>query len=307
MGRPESSVDVGSGPVARLAWDLRALRQDAGTPSYRVLAARANYSATVLSRAAGGREFPSLPVVLAYATACGGDPAEWEARWQAVASELADGGTTVPATLPGGTDERPRVIVVADMLRSHSLALVALLATAALAGWAMAFAGMPGQQDREAATKLSAGRVTTDVQPTATIAPPNLSDGNDPTESGCARGAATVAQATLRLAATAVIAGKPRPAGTTVGLLELRYSARCHAAWARATPSPAYNVNSLGSIVVTISRQGDTTYSTFRIPVMTVVYGDLLLTRHGCVAAAAEFLFAKGGRADARTSCWGGS
>jgi WD40 repeat protein len=47
---------------------------------------------TTLSDAAGGEHFPSLPVTLAYVQACAGDPAEWAARWHAVADVLATGG-----------------------------------------------------------------------------------------------------------------------------------------------------------------------------------------------------------------------
>src|SRR5206468_2233796 len=50
---------------------------------------RAHYSAASLSEAASGRKLPSLAVALAYVRACGGDTAEWEERWRAVAAELA--------------------------------------------------------------------------------------------------------------------------------------------------------------------------------------------------------------------------
>ncbi|MFI9255513.1 hypothetical protein [Streptomyces sp. NPDC053069] len=82
--------------MQRFAFELRKLRTEAGAIAYRVLAERAGYSITTLSQAAGGERLPTLPVVLAYARACGGNLSEWEARWkQAVdevaASEPADG------------------------------------------------------------------------------------------------------------------------------------------------------------------------------------------------------------------------
>ncbi|MCK9903211.1 FxSxx-COOH system tetratricopeptide repeat protein [Frankia sp. Cpl3] len=56
---------------------------------------------TALSRAAGGREFPSLEVTLGFVRACGGDVEEWRARWQrARAAHL----TEAPGVGPG-TDE----------------------------------------------------------------------------------------------------------------------------------------------------------------------------------------------------------
>lgn len=70
-----------------LAWELRRLREQAGRPSYRRLSQRAHFSASTLAEAAKGERLPSLTVTLAYVTACGGDPAEWEARWRAAARE----------------------------------------------------------------------------------------------------------------------------------------------------------------------------------------------------------------------------
>ncbi|QYC40944.1 translocation protein TolB [Nonomuraea coxensis DSM 45129] len=72
----------------RFAAELRRLRDEAGKPSYRELAKRARFSVTALSEAAGGRVAPTLPVTLGYAAACGGDRAEWEARWHLLMREL---------------------------------------------------------------------------------------------------------------------------------------------------------------------------------------------------------------------------
>ncbi|WP_208635897.1 response regulator [Amycolatopsis thailandensis] len=70
------------GPVAEFAAELRALRRAAGTPTYRTLARQANYSITVLSQAAAGVTVPAWPAVKAFVVACGGDPLDWEQRWQ---------------------------------------------------------------------------------------------------------------------------------------------------------------------------------------------------------------------------------
>ncbi|MER6318896.1 hypothetical protein ABT237_34845 [Streptomyces sp. NPDC001581] len=89
MPRPERPLDLDSGPLTRFAADLRKLREAAGRPPYRSLAQRAHYSSTTLSDAAGGHTFPSLAVTLAYVEACQGDRRAWEARWHAVAAEIA--------------------------------------------------------------------------------------------------------------------------------------------------------------------------------------------------------------------------
>ncbi|MFH8294220.1 hypothetical protein [Streptomyces sp. NPDC018059] len=99
-----------AGPVQRLAHDLRKLRVDAGSPTYRAMAERTPYSAPTLSSAASGQRLPTLPVLLAYAAACGGDPQEWERRWYETVAEDAAGDTDEgDAPYPGlarfGTDD----------------------------------------------------------------------------------------------------------------------------------------------------------------------------------------------------------
>ncbi|MFD9705761.1 hypothetical protein [Lentzea sp. NPDC059081] len=86
MPRTERPLDSTDTELGAFATGLRELRDRAGTPSYRVLASRAHYSAATLSDAAGGKKLPSLAVTLAYVTACGGDPDEWEQRWRDIAA-----------------------------------------------------------------------------------------------------------------------------------------------------------------------------------------------------------------------------
>ncbi len=89
MGRPEKAVDPQDGPVQRLACELRKVRDEAGTPGYRAMARRVGYSAAALSKAAAGERLPTLPVLLAYVRACGGDEAQWQHRWEQVNEEIA--------------------------------------------------------------------------------------------------------------------------------------------------------------------------------------------------------------------------
>ncbi|PBC80226.1 MULTISPECIES: helix-turn-helix domain-containing protein [unclassified Streptomyces] len=89
MGRPENPIDPQDGPVQRFAYELRKLREEAGAPAYRAMARHAGYSAATLSQAAAGERLPTLPVVLAYVRACGGDGEEWRYRWKQTDDELA--------------------------------------------------------------------------------------------------------------------------------------------------------------------------------------------------------------------------
>lgn len=89
MARRPRPVNPDEGPVQAFAFDLRALRESAGNPTYRALARIAGYSATTLGDAAGGVQLPTLEVTAAYVGACGGDVEAWRTRWQEVNRELA--------------------------------------------------------------------------------------------------------------------------------------------------------------------------------------------------------------------------
>jgi WD40 repeat protein/energy-coupling factor transporter ATP-binding protein EcfA2 len=108
MPRPERPLDGLDGPVARLAAELRQLRDKAGKPGYRQMAARVNYSVATLSAAASGRRLPTLEVTLAYVAACDGDLVQWERRWReaerlcgAPASEPVGAGWPGRSPYPG--------------------------------------------------------------------------------------------------------------------------------------------------------------------------------------------------------------
>ncbi|GGO50484.1 hypothetical protein GCM10012287_30310 [Streptomyces daqingensis] len=90
-GRNEGDLDPDAGPVQRFAAGLRALRESAGRPTYRVMAERAKYGVTTLSQAAAGKQLPTRAVALAYVKACGGDVAEWERLWREASAEAAAG------------------------------------------------------------------------------------------------------------------------------------------------------------------------------------------------------------------------
>ncbi|MFD7407757.1 helix-turn-helix domain-containing protein [Streptomyces sp. NPDC059866] len=86
MGRPEKPITTPNRSLGRLAIWLRSHRRQAGL-SYQQLAERTVYSSVTLSRATTGEKIPRLPVVEAFARACGGNVAHarelWrEARWE---------------------------------------------------------------------------------------------------------------------------------------------------------------------------------------------------------------------------------
>ncbi|MDH6129082.1 hypothetical protein [Kitasatospora sp. GP82] len=89
MPRRPRPLDPDGGPLQAFAYELRSLRQAAGNPTYRALAATAGFSATTLSDAAGGMRKPTLEVTLAYVGACRGDVKLWEKRWCALDRRLA--------------------------------------------------------------------------------------------------------------------------------------------------------------------------------------------------------------------------
>ncbi len=97
-------MDPADGPVAAFAVELRKLRQEAGSPSYRAMAAQVHFSSATLAAAAAGDKLATLPVTLAYVEACGGDRREWQARWEEVcasALETAASGAAVQAPYRG--------------------------------------------------------------------------------------------------------------------------------------------------------------------------------------------------------------
>ena len=100
MARQEKPVDPAAGPLQAFAFDLRKVRADAGSPTYRALAKAAGYGVGTLSEAASGVRRPTLDVVLAYVGACHGDVELWRKRWH----EL---DATPPASAPTWTGSRP--------------------------------------------------------------------------------------------------------------------------------------------------------------------------------------------------------
>jgi hypothetical protein len=86
--------------IAAFARDLRVLRSKVGL-DYPDMAEKSHYTMRTLASAAGGLRLPTLPVLIAYVNACGGDVAEWEERW----GRLTRSGKKGHVALPAGDQE----------------------------------------------------------------------------------------------------------------------------------------------------------------------------------------------------------
>jgi len=131
MGRPERPLDPRAGPIQAFASELRKLRQEAGSPKYLQMQRRTGRSRTALAEAAGGDHLPTWDTVEAYVRACGGDLAQWRARWaQARDAIRSQRGEAEPqGIVPTGPPRPPRASRFQPWLTAA--AIVALLVTTA--------------------------------------------------------------------------------------------------------------------------------------------------------------------------------
>jgi hypothetical protein len=293
-GRPERELDLSGGPIPAFAAQLRALREQAGRPSYRDLARKACYSRTALSQAAAGRELPSLAVTLAFVRACDGPVEVWRRRWQGTAAAV--GSTPAPETPLPETTPRPEMLSSEasspgtcwpDRQSPGTTAAPGTLETTANAGKAPPGAGKDDRpaQGRPVGRPPAARRTFRRVRVLLVVAvvaaavvaggwligslrtvpagvlsnPPN--DGSS--AAGTPGGGPIVDGAPPGRnhcdADTAVLGSADLRVGTgaMIGRLELRFSARCAVAWARLVPSGG--VSDLAGITMTITRRPDGT------------------------------------------------
>jgi hypothetical protein len=297
-GRPESPLNPENGAAAGLAAQLRQLREEAGRPSYRQLARSAYYSHSALSQAAAGRVLPSLAVTLAFVEACGGDPQEWTARWQAAAApgvvtaspeapaaSLEDPAASPEGPAPGGetaTAAGRGIRARPDRIRRASWRRLSL------AGWgAAAVAGCLWAWS-------SYGGTTPQVvpRPAGGLSAP-VFDGASPDVAGCDTGSG-------ELGSRSVLAGN----GVLLGTVELRYSRRCAAVWARFVPSPA--LSGAGAVVITLKLvrrpDGRTEASSLRYTGQRQ-RSDLLLLHAGCAQGSVKITRSGRALASATTAC----
>ncbi len=86
-GAAEPVASIAPDGLEAFARDLRTLRAKAEL-DYPEMAETSHFSMKTLAAAAGGLRLPTLPVAVAYVQACGGSVAEWEDRWQKLATKI---------------------------------------------------------------------------------------------------------------------------------------------------------------------------------------------------------------------------
>lgn len=296
---------VGAHPaVVAFAAELRELRAAAGSPSFRQMARTTFYSSTSLAEATRGIRMPTEGVVAAFATACGAEPLIWTARLHramAAASEPAAQVPEVPdastaqaaerGQSPGGGDGAPQSRDDdnagstsqspgdAPQRRIGLWAAVALVIFAAgLLGGGFAGSAMTGT-DTAAARPLAA---------TATPAGP-AADGADPVVAGCVPDVRLVES-------VPVLSG-----GRQVGVLQMEYSPRCAAAWARAYLLPG-QPDTLIAVRIEES-DGDWTGVGLTMHGTEPIYTDVVRADGGCLTGLAQFGRATAPSASATLPC----
>ena len=96
--------------VAAFARDLRVLRSKVGL-DYPDMAEKSHYTMRTLASAAGGLRLPTLPVLIAYVRACGGDVTEWEERWGKLIKASKKGQAALPAAGSDASSGDPGIAV----------------------------------------------------------------------------------------------------------------------------------------------------------------------------------------------------
>lgn len=263
MGRRPKPVSGDVEELVELAQALRELRAQAGNPPLHDMAVRARYSASTLSACASGRQLPTLPVVLAYVSACGGEVAQWEERWRRAAAAVAAGeGQGTRPENPDLSPSRP----VADVLpaptgrRKLILSLTGVTAAALLTAAGLLWSPHHTANGRAA------------VLTTATA---SSMDDTDPKDSGCDSTARTVASTNTY-----------GPARLFLGQVILRYSPQCRTMWARFDPVSTMDKFPGAQFSLSTYRPRDANDVRFSVPYTGYfVWGNMLSTDKGCVEA----------------------
>jgi hypothetical protein len=275
--------------VADLAARLRQLREEAGRPSYRLLARSAYYSHSALSQAAAGRVLPSLAVTLAFVQACGGDRQEWIARWHQAAAEAGlptepdgDAASAVPPT-----DITPAIgvspaagtgaAVGAGLAGPARHGLGGLLAQVRQGWRLLATAGLASLAGILAWWGLSVGLTSP-----GGLKPPAIEGGP--------RAAGYCTSSWVILDGRQVVDDN----GKAAGKLVLRYSTRCETAWARFISASRLSATKGVTIIVGVTRHPDGMTQRSRSPYASNVLSQEIPLPHGDCALASVTIASPG-------------
>ncbi|HUN37012.1 MAG TPA: helix-turn-helix domain-containing protein [Trebonia sp.] len=285
---PAGDIPSGGPPLTakskeEFAACLRALRTQAGTPSFRQLAKITHYSPSTLAEATAGRRLPTEAVVTALVTACGADPAPWREQLGRLATAEQRGRLdATPGRATSGPDAdaapepdpnsarwpagRRRPVVV-------GAGGVAILAVGLAIGWASGSAmSARSASTADESMKLPGVPVFSGIPEPASTA--RVSDGTDPIAGGCKADRQLVDQAPVTLGSV------------QVGALDLWYSPRCGAGWADLYLTPGEPLM-MGEVTV---RSRDDRFSTISNPLVnqTDDYTDVIVPGPGgCLGAGA--------------------
>jgi transcriptional regulator with XRE-family HTH domain len=243
---------------------LRTLRERAGSPSYRQIARKAHFAVSTISDATSGRRLPTEQVVRAFAEACGEDPDVWADKLRQASHPPAvpeDRAAALPgravgsaAARGGGSDRR---FALRWRWVAGGAVVLVMFAGGVATGTAMAASPRQFRDD-----------------PTFTYP---AADGADPIAAGCTGDAQLLDKTPVLLD------------GIQVGALELKYSKRCRAGWARVYlyPSGAARLTgTLASVEVTAA-DGTASLIAARLHQDIPDYTNVIQAHGGCLSAAA--------------------
>lgn len=257
---------VGDESAARFAAQLRQLRERAGSPSFRQMARITHYSSSTLAEATAGKRLPTEPVVKAFVTACGEDPADWIASLRNAESALRLADAPPPAAAHPEPQEQTLHVRRLHRRVAAAAGALGLLAVGAIAG-ALLRTGVSSPGPVQS--------LLADVPFSAVPSTVPSGDGEDPTAAGCAPDARLVDK-------TALMRGT-----TQIGALELKYSPRCHTGWARVYLYP--NQQSMIARVDVRTADGRASLIAEAMIKQMPVYTDALNPGPGgCLSADAE-------------------
>jgi transcriptional regulator with XRE-family HTH domain len=164
QARHSAKVDRYENAVRAFGEQMRHVRLDVGSPSFRQLARRTNYAVSTLADATTGRRLPSRDVTEAFATACGVDPEPLIAQREAIALTAplrTDPSGHEPAPSPDHATpiSRLRYPLAPWQLATMIIAFMSAIALAASAGFILGH-----RQTTAGAERLDAAQPTPETK-----------------------------------------------------------------------------------------------------------------------------------------------